>query len=61
MHTKDADEIANSVNLDQTAPLKEQSGLGLHCLLRNICPNTENLYGIIFRYTRSMRIWLKLL
>ena len=35
---KDADEMANSVDPDKTAP-KEQSYLGLHCLLRPICPS----------------------
>ena len=39
MHPKDADGMANSVDPDQTAP-KKQSDLGLHCLLRPICPNT---------------------
>ena len=27
---------------------EEQSDLGLHCLLRPICPNTSNYYGSIF-------------
>ena len=40
MHPKDADEMANSVDPDQTAYLQKQSDLGLHCLLRPICPNT---------------------
>ena len=36
--------MANSVDPDQTAvcgpaPFAEQSDLGLHCLLRPICPN----------------------
>ena len=35
MHPKDANEQANSVEPDQTAP-KEQSGLGEHCLLRDV-------------------------
>ena len=46
MHPKDADGMANSVDPDQTASSKKQSDLGLHCLLRPICPNTLNLYGI---------------
>ena len=33
MHPNDADEMENSVDPDQTAP-KEQSDLGLPCLLR---------------------------
>ena len=37
MHPKDADGMANSVDPDQT---EKQSDLGLHCLLRPICPNT---------------------
>ena len=44
-HLKDADCIANSVDPTQTAPFKEQSDLGLHCLLRPICPNTKEFYG----------------
>ena len=35
MHLKDAEGIANSVDPDQ-----EQSDLGLHCLLRPVCPKT---------------------
>ena len=37
VYQKDADRMTHSVNPDQTAP--EQSDLGLHCLLRPICPN----------------------
>ena len=40
---KGGDGIANSVEPDQTARSdcsKEQSILGLHCLLRPICPNS---------------------
>ena len=33
LRSKDADRITNRVDTDQTAP-KEQSDLGLHCLLR---------------------------
>ena len=44
MHPKDAYGMANSVDPDQTL-LQKQSDLGLHCLLRPICPNTQNLYG----------------
>ena len=39
MHPKEADGMANSVDPDQTL-LQKQSDLGLHCLLRPICPNT---------------------
>ena len=42
MRPKDADGIANSVDPDQTAP-KEQSDLGLHCLLSSIFPNTRKI------------------
>ena len=39
MHLNDADGMANSVEPDQTAPLGAvQSDLGLHCLLRPVCP-----------------------
>ena len=44
LHSKDSDRITNRVDTDQTAP-KEQSDLGLHCLLRPICPNISNFYG----------------
>ena len=37
MCPNDADGMANSVGPDKTAS-KEQSDLGLHCLLRPICP-----------------------
>ena len=36
---KDADEMADSEDPDQTA-LEEQSDLGRHCLPRPICPKT---------------------
>ena len=44
MHPKDADKMANSVDLDQTAPL-EQSDLGLHCLARPAHLKTYDHYG----------------
>ena len=46
MHPRDANGMANIVDPDQTAPFKEQSDLGLHCLLRLLCHNTLNIYGI---------------
>ena len=45
--SKDEDRISNRVDPDQTAP-EEQSDLGLHCLLRPICPNVLNCYGTHF-------------
>ena len=39
MCQKDADEMENSADPNQTA-LKEQSDLDLHCLLRPICLTT---------------------
>ena len=39
MCPKDAEGIANSVDSDKTDP-QEQSDLGMHCLLRPICPKT---------------------
>ena len=40
MGPNDADGMANSVDPDQT-------DLGLHCLLRPICPKTGDHYGIL--------------
>ena len=40
MHPKDADGMRNSVDPDQTAPVKEQSDQGLYCLLRPLRPQT---------------------
>ena len=40
LHPEDADNIANSVDPDQTAP-----HLGLHCRPRRICPKTWDHYG----------------
>ena len=37
--------MANSVDPDQTAP-KEQSDLGLHCLLRLLCLSSSDNYSI---------------
>ena len=39
LRSKDSDRITNRVDTDQT-------DLGLHCLLRPICPNISNYYGI---------------
>ena len=36
--------MANCADLDQTAP---KIAVYLHCLLRPICPNTENYYSIL--------------
>ena len=45
MRPKGADGMANNVDPDQTA-LQEQSGLGLQCLPRPVCPKTYDHYGI---------------
>ena len=39
--------MANGTDLDQTAPLGDQTApnLGLHCLIKYICPNLEENYG----------------
>ena len=37
---RDSSGLANSEDPDQTAPLEEQSDLGLHCLRRPICQKT---------------------
>ena len=42
MSPDDADSMANSADPDQTAPLGQQSDLGLHCLPRHICPKTKD-------------------
>ena len=41
MRAQDTDRMANSVDPNQAAPLEavEKSDLGLHCLLRPVCPN----------------------
>ena len=39
--------MANSEDPDQTAPLEEQSDLGLHCLPRPICPKTLDHYNSV--------------
>ena len=51
MHPKDAEEIANSVDPDQTAPLgalwlEEQSDLGLPCLPWPVCRKTCEHYSM---------------
>ena len=40
--------MANSVDPDRTAPFKEQSDQGLHCLLRNVCPNIKSHSGSLW-------------
>ena len=48
---------ANSVDPDQTAPFKEQSDLGLHCLLSFICPDTLNfLYNSLMASLQNNKI-----
>ena len=37
----------------------EQSDLDLHCLLRFICPNSRNVYGILKKPTSF--VWIKIL
>ena len=41
------DKIASSADSDQTAPLKEQSDQGLHCLIIHFCPN---IFGVCWTY-----------
>ena len=48
MSPKEADGMANSVDPDQTAPLKDPdqtAPLSLHCLPRPICLKTSDHYG----------------
>ena len=40
--------MANRADPDQTAP-KEQSDLGLHCLLSHSCPNILGSYFTVWR------------
>ena len=40
-----AGSVSNSLDPDET-PRSAASHLGLHCLLRHICPNTYDKYGI---------------
>ena len=49
MGPKGVNGMANIVDPDQTAPFKEQSDRGLHCLLRPACPNTEYLEFLGYR------------
>ena len=42
----EGDGITKNVNPDQIAPPLD---LGLHCLLRHICPNTYSIYGKLNR------------
>ena len=49
--------MANSVDPDQT-PRSREYDLGLHCLLRPVCPNTYGKYGIYFRITTCrFKLW----
>ena len=40
LRLKEENGMASNVDHDQIAPFKEQSDLGLHCLLSPICQNT---------------------
>ena len=44
MRQKNVNAMTNSEGADQTAP-QEQSDLGLHCLLRPICPRFKMFYN----------------
>ena len=46
LYLKIAGWVANSVDPDET-PLSAASHLGLHCLLRPVCPNTYGKYGTL--------------
>ena len=54
--------VANSVDSDETPP-SAASHLGLHCLLRPVCPNTYGKYGTTIVLMRNKKIidtfWLK--
>ena len=52
LRSKDADRITNRVDTDQTAPQ-----LGLHCLLRPICPNISNYYGICYMSEEGCQVY----
>ena len=59
MCSKSAAGMANSVDLDQTAPW-EQSGLGLHSLLRSVCPITSLFTVMHLSLRQKRRHYLKL-
>ena len=46
--------MANSVDPDKT-PHSAASDLGLHCLKRPICPNTNGYYGILVPWSWRQR------
>ena len=48
---KIAGRVANNVDPDDT-PRFAASHLGLHCLLRPVCPNTYDKYGTLFAFTQ---------
>ena len=50
MDQKDADGMANSVGTGEAAPKGAVCELGLHCLLRFICPN---FYGMLFQVSKN--------
>ena len=51
------DRMANSVAPDQTAPDRMANSvepdLGLHCLIRHVCPKTWDHYGIVTHFVFS--------
>ena len=46
--------MANSADTDQTAPRKEQSGLGLHCFNRHFHIPIFNKVSVNFNYGLSV-------
>ena len=45
--------MANRVDPDET-PRSAASHLGLHCLLRLVCPNTDSKYGNVVGYGQDI-------
>ena len=57
--SKDANEMANHVDPDQTAFL-EQSDLGLNCLLKSVCPYIQNICDLLLLLSLSSNFIIRI-
>ena len=57
--SKNAGCVANSVDPDET-PHDAASHLGLHCLLRSVCPNTYGKYDSYTQIKTSLLLLMQL-
>ena len=56
--SKSAQCVANTADPDQMLQ-NAASDLGLHCLLRPVCPSTQGMYGIVQISQEQMVLYIR--